>query len=306
MIASANPTPEPAVSSLRQSTPDRQPALPSDPETSVDDHRVRHHRAIWISDVHLGTRHSQVEALLDFLRYNECDTLYIVGDFIDGWELKRNWYWNDQHNVLIQKLLRKSRKQTKIILVTGNHDEFLEQFTEFRFGELEICTESIHKTATGERFLVIHGHQFDGLVSCNRMLEKVGSALYQWILDANLFFNRVRRRLGFGYWSFAAYLKMKAKSAVKYVTDYEEAMVQMAQMKKATGIICGHIHRAERKELEGVKYFNTGDWVESCTALVESPIGKFELIHWHNENSVFSTGRGTGAHDPGHRVETGA
>ena len=271
----------------------------------MDEEHIRHHRAIWISDVHLGTRHSQVDALLDFFRHNECDTLYIVGDFIDGWELKRNWFWNAQHNVLIQKLLRKSRKQTRIIMISGNHDEFLEQFTEFHFGELEITTEYMHTTATGEKLLVVHGHQFDGLVTCNRMLEKVGSALYQWILDANLFFNRIRRRMGFGYWSFAAYLKMKAKSAVKYVNDYEDAMLQMAEKRNAQGIICGHIHRAERKEINGMKYFNTGDWIESCTALVESPTGEFELIHWHNENPLFSTGRGPRSHDTGHRVETG-
>ncbi len=181
-------------------------------------------RSVWISDIHLGTRHARVAELLDFLRVVDCKYLYIVGDFIDGWELKFRWYWRDDYNVLIQKLLRKSRKQTKVIYISGNHDEFIEQFMGTRFGNVTIARQAIHTAADGKKYLVIHGHQADGLTHFNHLLEKLGSHLYNWILDFNLYFNRVRRRMGFGYWSVAAYLKSKAKSAVKYITEYEDTL----------------------------------------------------------------------------------
>lgn len=260
----------------------------------------RRYRSIWISDVHLGTKHAQVDQLLQFLRDTECDFLYLVGDIIDGWELGRNWLWNDSYNTLFQKILRKNRKQTRITYLTGNHDEFLEKFIGIRFGRMRLKRQAIHEAADGKRYLVVHGHQFDGLTHCNRYLERVGARLYNWILTMNHYVNRVRRRLGFGYWSFAAYLKFKAKTAVKFVTHYEEAMVQMARMNRVDGVICGHIHRAEIKKLGGIHYLNSGDWVESCTALVEDFSGEFSLIHFH-ENNVHRTGRGTGSHDPGTR-----
>jgi len=259
-------------------------------------------RSVWISDVHLGTRHAQVADLLEFLRRVECKYLYIVGDFIDGWELKSRWYWRDDYNVLIQKLLRKSRKQTKVIYITGNHDEFIEQFVGMRFGSVTMAREAMHTAADGKKYLVIHGHQADGLTHFNHLLEKLGSHLYNWILDFNLYFNRLRRALGFGYWSLAAYLKFKAKSAVKYVTEYESTLASMARNQKADGVICGHIHRAEVKMIDGIQYLNCGDWVESCTALMEDFDGKIKLIHFH-ENNVLRTGRGPGAHDPGHGRE---
>jgi len=258
----------------------------------------KHFRSIWISDIHLGTKHAQVDALLEFLRVHECRYLYLVGDFIDGWQLKSKWHWQDSYNVLIQKLLRKSRKETQIIYITGNHDEFLEQFLGVNFGSVMLAREVIHTTADGKRLLVLHGHQFDGLTQFNRVLEKLGTRLYDWILDFNLHFNRVRRRLGFGYWSLAAYLKFKAKSAVKYVTEYEETIVQMARKHNAEGVICGHIHRAETKTIGDVAYFNCGDWVESCTALVEDFDGNIQLIHFH-ENNAQHTRRGPGSHDSG-------
>ena len=256
------------------------------------------YRSVWISDIHLGTKHAQVDALLDFLRDVDCKYLYLVGDFIDGWQLQSKWHWQDSYNVLVQKLLRKSRNGTKVIYLTGNHDEFLEQFLGMRFGRVTIAREVIHTAANGKKYLVLHGHQFDGLTQFNRLLEKVGTRLYDWVLDFNLYFNRVRRRLGFGYWSLAAYLKFKAKSAVKYVTEYEETIVQMARKHEVHGVICGHIHRAETKTISGVEYLNCGDWVESCTALVEDFAGNIQLIHFH-ENDVLRAGRGPGAHDPG-------
>jgi UDP-2,3-diacylglucosamine pyrophosphatase LpxH len=267
-------------------TPEAEPVKPT------------HHRAVWISDVHLGTKHAQVSALLDFLRQHECEQLYLVGDLIDGWELRHKWYWRDEYNVLIQKLLRKSRKETRITYITGNHDEFVEQFLGLRFGRVTLARQAIHTGLDGRRYLVIHGHQGDGVMHFNRLLDRVGSRIYQHLLDLNLYFNRVRRRLGFGYWSLSAYLKFKAKRAVKYVNDYEVALAQMARRQKLDGVICGHIHRAEIKRVEGVQYLNCGDWVESCTALVEDLDGTIRLIHFH-ENNVLHSGGGPGTPDPG-------
>ena len=253
-------------------------------------------RSVWISDIHLGTKHAQVEELLNFLRVVDCKYLYLVGDFIDGWELKFRWFWRDDYNVLIQKLLRKSRKSTKVIYISGNHDEFIEQFMGMKFGNVTIARQVIHTAADGKKYLVIHGHQADGLTHFNHLLEKLGSHLYNWILDFNLYLNRLRRACGFGYWSLAAYLKFKAKSAVKFVTEYEGTLAAMARKQNADGVICGHIHRAEMKMIDGVQYLNCGDWVESCTALIEDFDGRIKLIHFH-ENDVLRAGRGPRPHD---------
>lgn len=263
------------------------------------------YRSIWISDVHLGMKHSQVNALLDFLRETECEHLYIVGDFIDGWQLRRKWFWTEEYNVLIQKLLRKNRKKTRVTFLTGNHDEFLEKFLGMSFGAVRLVERAVHTAADGKRYLVLHGHQFDGLAHFNRLLDRVGSALYDRILDMNVWVNRIRRSLGFGYWSFASYIKLKAKAAVKYVTDYEQAMIQFSRKSGMNGVICGHIHRPEIREVGDVVYMNCGDWVESCTALVEDFRGKFELIRFY-ENHVHSAGRRERAYDAGDRDERDA
>lgn len=255
-------------------------------------------RSVWISDIHLGTKHAQVGPLLEFLRQCDCRYLYLVGDFIDGWQLKSRWHWENSYNVLIQKLLRKSRKDTKIIYITGNHDEFLEQFLNVNFGSVLLAREVVHVAADGKRYLVLHGHQFDGLTHFNRLLDRVGTRLYDWILDFNLYFNKLRRSLGFGYWSVAAYLKFKAKAAMKYVSDYEEAIISMARKQNVHGVICGHVHRAEIRDEDGVQYLNCGDWVESCTALVEDFEGNIRLLHFH-ENNVQHTGGGPRSHDAG-------
>ena len=257
-----------------------------------------HYRAIWISDVHLGSRHSRAESLLEFLREAECRHLYLVGDIVDGWELRRKWSWSPEANTVIQKILRKNRKETKVTYIYGNHDEFLQGFVGMSLGGVRLVERAIHVTADKRRFLVLHGHQLDGLVHFNRLLERVGSRLYTGILDFNLYFNRVRRRMGFGYWSVSAWLKFQAKSAVKYVTQFEEGMVRLAADAGVDGVICGHIHRAEMRKVQGLDYFNCGDWVESCSALVEHWDGSFELIRFH-EDRVCSAGRGTGPHDAG-------
>jgi UDP-2,3-diacylglucosamine pyrophosphatase LpxH len=258
------------------------------------------YRAIWISDVHLGTKHAQVGKLLEFLRDTECAHLYIVGDFIDGWQLRRKWYWIDDYNTLIQKLLRKNRKHTRVTFITGNHDEFLEKFFGIAFGAVRLVDRAVHVGADGRQYLVIHGHQFDGLAHFNRLLERVGTVLYDKILDINVWVNRIRRSLGFGYWSFASYIKLRAKSAVKYVTDYEDVMLQFGRKSGVTGVICGHIHRPEIRQVGDMTYMNCGDWVENCTALVEDFDGNFSLIRFH-ESDVHGAGRGPRAHDAGDR-----
>lgn len=245
------------------------------------------YRAIWISDLHLGTRHAQVGKLLAFLRETECEHLYIVGDFIDGWQLRRKWHWAEEYNVLIQKLLRKNRKQTRVTLITGNHDEFLETFLGLNFGAVRLVERAVHRAADGKRYLVIHGHQFDGLAHFNRLLDRVGSVLYERILDLNMWINRFRRVLGFGYWSFASYVKLKAKSAMKYVNDYEEALIQFARKNEVQGVICGHIHRPEIRQVGEILYLNCGDWVENCTALVEDQDGHIELLRF--DETLFPT-----------------
>ncbi len=255
-------------------------------------------RTIWISDVHLGSRHAQAEPLLEFLREAECQHLYLVGDIVDGWELRRRWLWNGEANTVVQKLLRKNRKDTRVTYVYGNHDEFMQHFTGLSLGGVRVVERAVHVTADRRRYLVIHGHQLDGLVHFNRLLERVGSRLYDWILVLNTGFNRARRRLGFGHWSVAAYLKGKAKSAVRYVTQFEEGMARLASEARAHGVICGHIHRAENRHIGGLHYLNCGDWVESCTALVEHFDGSFEILKLH-ETPVRGPGRGAGPHDPG-------
>ena len=246
------------------------------PSTPVE--RPMNYRSIWISDLHLGSRHSQAESLLAFLKNVECEHLYLVGDIVDGWELRRRWWWDTHANTVVQKVLRLNRKQTQVTYLIGNHDEFLGDFLGLDIGGVALAERVVHEAADGRRYLVMHGHQLDGLVYFNRLLERVGSRLYDWILEFNLHFNRVRRRLGFGYWSVSAQLKLQAKSAVRYITRYEEGMVHMARQAGVSGIICGHIHRAEMRRVDDILYLNCGDWVESCTALVEDFEGAIHLI----------------------------
>ena len=238
------------------------------------------YRTIWISDFHLGTRDCKADFLLDFLRQNESDTLYLVGDIIDGWALARSWTWDQVHNTVVQKLLRKARKGTKIIYIPGNHDEFARDYLNLHLGGILLQRHAVHTTADGRQLLVLHGDEFDGVIRYHRWLSVLGSQAYQFILSMNRWVNRVRRRLGRPYWSLAAYLKLKTKRAVQYIADFEEAVVHEAQRWDVDGVVCGHIHHAEVRTIDGITYANTGDWVESCTALVEHMDGRLELLRW--------------------------
>ena len=240
----------------------------------------RRYRSIWISDVHLGTRGCKAEYLLDFLKHTESEYLYLVGDIVDGWRLRRSWYWPQPHNDVVQKILRKARKGTNVVFVPGNHDEFARGYTEHNFGDITVVTQAIHVTADGRRFLILHGDAFDGVVKYAKWLAHLGDWAYTVALGANHWFNLVRRRLGYSYWSLSAYLKHKVKNAVQFIDDYEQTVVEEARRQGVDGVVCGHIHHAELREVGGIVYANDGDWVESCTALVEHADGRMEIIHW--------------------------
>jgi UDP-2,3-diacylglucosamine pyrophosphatase LpxH len=243
----------------------------------------RHYRAVFISDIHLGTRGCKAEFLLDFLKQTSCERLYLVGDVVDGWRLKRAWYWPQAHNDVVQKLLRKARKGTRVIYVPGNHDEAFRDYCGVHFGGVEVRSDDVYETPEGRRFLVTHGDAFDGIVRYRRWLALLGDWAYNAALALNTWVNRLRRRLGFGYWSLSAFLKLKVKNAVQFIADFEQAVADEARRRGVDGVICGHIHHAEIRDIDGIAYMNDGDWVESCTALVEHPDGRFEILRWAEE-----------------------
>lgn len=237
-------------------------------------------RSVWISDVHLGTPGCQAHALLDFLRSVDCDTLYLVGDIIDGWQLRRTWYWPQSHNDVIQKILRKARKGTRVVYIPGNHDEFARTYLDHAFGGVELAEECLHTTADGRKLWVTHGDLYDGVIQCARWLALLGDSLYEFTLKLNRYLNSWRARRGLPYWSLSKYLKLKVKRAVSYVADFEEALAREAHKRGAQGVVCGHIHHAEIRPIDGILYCNDGDWVESLTALVEHPDGRLDIVHW--------------------------
>jgi UDP-2,3-diacylglucosamine pyrophosphatase LpxH len=242
-------------------------------------------RTVFISDLHLGTAGCQAEALIEFLKAYPSQYLYLVGDIIDGWQLRKRWYWPQAHNDVIQKLLRRARKGCKVVFVPGNHDEFARGFIGHQFGGIEVLDEAVHITATGQKLWVTHGDYFDGVIQCAKWLAYVGDNLYELTLKLNRYLNKMRTRLGMPYWSLSAFLKQKVKSALNYVTDFERAVAREARDRGYQGVVCGHIHRAEMREIEGVLYCNDGDWVESLTSLVEHHDGRLEIVHWIPRNT---------------------
>ncbi len=259
---------------------------PSGPALSAEA-GARRYRAIWISDIHLGTRGCKAAFLLDFLRSTESETLYLVGDIVDGWRLKRSWYWPQLHNDVVQKLLRKARKGTRVVYIPGNHDELLRRFLEINIGQIEVVNEAVHTTAAGKRLLVLHGDEFDAVVRYARWLAFLGDWAYNAALAANHWINVLRRALGLNYWSLSAYLKLRVKNAVEYISRFEQAVAEAAARRGADGVVCGHIHHAEIREIAGVTYCNDGDWVESCTALVEHADGRLEILRWVEDPAAF-------------------
>ncbi len=248
--------------------------------------QLTRYRAIWISDIHLGTRGCKSDFLLDFLRNTDAEYLYLAGDIIDGWSLRRSWFWDQNHNDVIQKLLRKARKGTKVVYIPGNHDEFARDYLGMMFGGIAIEENAIHILLDGRRLLVTHGDEFDAVVRYAKWLAVLGDLSYQAVLSLNHWFNKLRRRMGYPYWSLSAYLKHKVKNAVQFIEDFESMVVREASIHKVDGVVCGHIHKAELKEIDGLLYCNDGDWVESCTALVETLDGELVILHWSDASNV--------------------
>jgi len=244
------------------------------------------YRTVFISDVHLGMRSCQATALLDFLKHVESDTLYLVGDIVDFWKVRRGPHWPQPHNDVLQKLLRKARKGTRVVMIPGNHDDGLRDYCGMNFGGVEIRRDDIHEAADGKRYLVLHGDEFDVVVRYARWLAFLGDRGYDVALALNIPVNMARRLLGLGHWSFASFLKLKVKTAVNFIGEFEEALSSEARRRGATGLICGHIHHANERNIDGIHYLNCGDWVESCTAIAEHFDGRFEIIRWKETHAA--------------------
>jgi len=253
---------------------------------------MKTYRSIFVSDVHLGTKDCQADRLNNFLKHNSCDTLYLVGDIIDAWKIQQNrWRWKQSHTNVVRRVLGHAKRGTRVVYVAGNHDEFLRPMIPygFSFGLVEIHNQIEHIGADGKHYLVVHGDLFDGITRLAPWIAFLGDKAYDFVLALNNKFNWIRRRLGFGYFSLSRYLKYKVKKAVDFVFKFEENLANYCKKRGFDGVICGHIHHAEIKEINGVAYMNDGDWVESCTALVEHWDGRWEIITWTKEKDNVDT-----------------
>ncbi|MCW2338958.1 UDP-2,3-diacylglucosamine pyrophosphatase LpxH [Sphingobium sp. B2D3A] len=243
-------------------------------------HPRAHYRTIWISDIHLGTKGCNAEMLVDFLDNVDSDTLYLVGDIVDGWQLKKRVYWPTAHNDVVWRVMKRARRGTRVIYIPGNHDEIFRQFTGMSFGGVEIRRKMIHTTVEGRKLLVLHGDEFDAVMLAHRWLAFVGDAAYTALMALNRRVNQVRRWLGLPYWSLSKIAKHKVKNAVAFITRFEEIVAHEAGRRRVDGVVCGHIHTAEIRQFGEITYYNDGDWVEGCTALVEHHDGRMEILHW--------------------------
>lgn len=247
---------------------------------------MKQYKTVFISDVHLGTKMSQADLLLEFMKTFECEKLYLVGDIIDGWSLSRSFYWPQEHNDILQKILRRARKNTHVIYIPGNHDEFLRSFGEHQFGNVALLRNDIHTGVDGKRYLIMHGDEFDAVVNNIKWLSYFGAWAYDLSINFNILVAKIRSWFGLPYWSLSAWLKYKVKEAVNFISNYEQNLSDYAKSKNVDGIICGHIHHANIRKIDNMIYMNCGDWVESCTALVEKMDGTWEIIKWNRRDSV--------------------
>ena len=254
---------------------------PAIPERAT--HSRRQYRTIWISDVHLGTKGCNAEMLIDFLDHVDSEKMYLVGDIIDGWRLKKKFYWPAAHNDVVWRLLKRAKRGAEVIYIPGNHDEVVRQFCGLDFGGVAIRRNAIHETADGRRLLVLHGDEFDAITLSHRWLAHVGDAAYEAMMALNRLVNRWRRFWILPYWSLSKHAKAKVKNAVEFISRFEEVVSHEAGARGVDGVVCGHIHNAEMREIGGVQYYNDGDWVEGCTALVEHFDGRMEVLHWADE-----------------------
>jgi len=246
---------------------------------------LKHCRTIFISDVHLGTKGCKAELLNSFLKAHRCENLFLVGDIIDGWRISSTkWYWPSAHNRVVRQILRKSEKEkANVFYVVGNHDEFLREYIaehNFEMGNIKIVNEFRHETAKGENLWVIHGDAYDGITRHHRWVALAGDAGYNFLLWSNRWFNGIRRAFNLPYWSLSKAIKHKVKKAVSYIFEYENTVARETAKRKLDGVVCGHIHHAEMKTINGIRYYNCGDWVESCTAIVEDMAGNLDIVTW--------------------------
>ena len=238
------------------------------------------YRTIWISDTHLGSYGSRADEILHFLKHTDCETLYLVGDMIDGWQLKKRWYWPQKHNDVVQKLLRKARGGIRVVYIPGNHDEMARQFLGLSFGDIAIMNDAVHTRVNGDKLWIVHGDLFDNVIQHARWLAYIGDQAYVMLLVANRWINAIRQFFKLPYWSFSQYLKHKVKHAVSFISAFEKAMVTEARRRDCQGVVCGHIHKPEMRYIDDILYLNCGDWVESISALVEHHDGRLEILHW--------------------------
>ena len=250
----------------------------------------RRYRSIFISDLHLGTRGCRSDFLVSFLRSVDCKQLYLVGDIVDGWRLRKSWYWDDGHDEVIRLILQMARQGTEVTYIPGNHDELFRDWLGLEVAGVKLMREAEHEAADGRRFLVIHGDEFDGVIRYAKVIAHLGDWAYDSALVLNRWFNMARRRFGYPYWSLSQWLKRQVKEAVKAIDRFEIALATEAKRRGLQGVICGHIHHAEMRMVQGVLYINDGDWVESCTALVEHADGRFELLDWAKESRLSIAG----------------
>jgi len=251
------------------------------PERTLGERRK--FRTIWISDIHLGTKGCNAAMLIDFLDHTDSETMYLVGDIIDGWRLKKKFYWPPEHNDIVWRVLKRARRGTRIVYIPGNHDEMVRPFCGMNFGGVEIKRADVHTTADERRLLVLHGDEFDTIMLAHRWLAFVGDALYHVMMGLNGWVNAVRNGLGLPYWSLSKAAKHKVKNAVEFISKYEEVVARAASERGVDGVVCGHIHTAEMRDFDGIAYYNDGDWVEGCNALVEHFDGTMEILHWSDE-----------------------
>jgi len=255
----------------------------------LEGHDVKKVRTLFLSDIHLGSKASKADFLLDFLRVHDAETIILVGDIVDGWRLKRSWYWPQNCNDVVQKLLRKGRKGARIVYIPGNHDDFLREFPGVHFGGIEVAANMIHQAADGKRYLILHGDEFDVVVRNARFIAHLGDWAYDAAIALNVWIARVRRVLNLPYWSFSAWAKLQVKRAVNFIGEFQRVVADEARRHEVDGVICGHIHHAVIEDIEGITYINTGDWVESCTAVIEHFDGRMELIRWQQTAQPKST-----------------
>lgn len=245
-----------------------------------NDGDVGQYRAIFLSDIHLGSKGAKADYLAHFLKHNDCEKLYLVGDIIDGWRLKKRMFWPQAHTNVIRRILTKSKRGTEVIYVTGNHDDFLRGYSGLDFGNITLCDQAIFETKHEQKLLVVHGDKYDSVIQTQKWLAYLGDWSYETLVVLNRYYNWVRKKFGKEYWSLSSFLKQKVKGAVSFISAYEEAVVKDCRKEGFSGVICGHIHHPEIREIDGIEYYNCGDWVESCTAIVETMDGEMKLLRW--------------------------